>query len=403
MKRPCGLDSQVLWEYQEGLLATAKREEVARHIESCADCRATVSTDQHVFGQLRGAKPAEVPDAPFRYPDRESARVPLWRWPVTVGAVALIGIVTFGLFTQFNHRPKLDPDRRELDTRGPVVQPPEVAGLGAKNETGSPSSTAIQRPAKRKNALQPKGASEQSLSYPPEATMTAKPAPSAEEKQKAAGDAKSDADSLRGGIASAGGFGGAGGRDGAASAPTVKSVVDGVTKDYVIAYRNQEAITGKVSLGVPAETTAASVQLKADYKKELPSDFLRKEVTQSFDKAAFAVVLDDLSRQTKVPIEMAEKPAGVYLTTHFYNLQLGYALANIAVATGVQWKDNAGEVLFFGREGAGLSRAVTPSAAARTGGNKKADKFNATCPTCGNPNLGPQWTYCPFCGKPINR
>lgn len=82
----------LLWEYAEGMLTPAQREQVERHLAGCEDCRQaagqTAAAEQALHSLARGEL---APELPVPWPQLNER--PAWRWQPVAGLALLAAVV----------------------------------------------------------------------------------------------------------------------------------------------------------------------------------------------------------------------------------------------------------------------------------------------------------------------
>lgn len=400
MKRPCGMDPQLLWEYREGLIDDKQRGRVSDHIQSCDACRNESAAEERLGAALRSGRPSETPALGFRHPE-ESAVPSLWRWPLTVGAMAAIALLAFGVFSRLQPTPsegaKMEAGETAKNDDGTVAAP--TAGAMGKPPPGDKGAETVVVPpgtngtgghaASKGSETQFARGSAKDLNY-----AASQPAPEAEKK----------ADFANADMAPPDGPGGRmrGGGGGAGKSPTEEPAMkDKVGKVPVAIAYDAHTLHYRGEAGLAADESI-SATLGVMSKETAQEMYLTRKITLETDKEPLRSVFDAFSQQASVRIDVAKTVPDYRMTLRIENLDFGLAMANVAVASQVEWKAQNGSVLVLPlgqsvKTGARDGRAEEPKPA------KRAARFKANCVNCGRPDLGPKWTYCPFCGKPLDR
>jgi hypothetical protein len=206
-----------------------------------------------------------------------------------------------------------------------------------------------------------------------------------------------------------------GGFRAAADKTQTQAVVTALTDDgKVLAVAELDA-SNRVSI-VEQDGTKLSFDLGKERKWSGRPAYLDRLITLS-ETGTLGVLSKAISQQAAVPVEVRETAQSQVITVHLSEVQLGLALANIALASETEWKAEKDRVV--------ISPLITDPTVAKAGrgtqeqastkqvralsqqmreGNlmmQQSHSMDTVCPWCGRPHLGPLWRYCPFCGQPL--
>jgi hypothetical protein len=409
VKRRCGMDARLLWEYQEGLLSPKQRERVARHVAECAECQEEMRRSEGVVAALKASRPEGAPASARRFVLREDvAPAPLWtlwRWPVTVGAVAVLALVSIGLFTtlprggsQAEKRQAVGVEDRggaELGEAAPVAEGAASAGgrearsegLGAAAEdtgravagkaTGPAAGPLVERlgreavsPSPEQQARDRSVDRESLLDEPDGAGDRSKPA-------DAEGLARREpTEGVAGRLQGGGRGGGVGGVQYETEGPGVvagEALVGKLGQDRrcaanVTAYDEKDRLLGFYTLTEPSgsndlvvgglgatERGEAQLELHAAPAKGASDSYLGRKVTLEQKKAPLATVAFELSKQAGVPILLDKNLPQASVAAQFENVDFSVALAGLSFASNVQWCDEDGHIRLLARPASGAA------------------------------------------------
>lgn len=435
MKTDCHFSPRLLWEYEEGLLDERRRLEVERHLSACEVCRARTTMDRDLFSKLRNQRPLAAPES-ARPPKWEAKPAPgwaaRWRWPVTVAGVAVLAFVAFGVFRIAGDHGPVSTGLESAAAAG-HQEPPQVAPLPTQQRDDRPKQVPRSE-APRQGAAEPKQALERAGTRAAEPGVGGKmtlggdeelPQPMSEKRSERPEKAETRpsppgtrAAPPQGGQEGFERFGGlgagaGGGFRGAADKAQAQAVVTALTDDgKVLAVAEMDA-ANRVSIREQDGTTV-TFDLGTERKWSGRPAYLDRTITLS-ETGSLGMLSKQISHQASVPVEVTDVAKEQLVTVYLSEVQLGLALANIALASETEWKAEQDRVVIsplfahasMAKAGVGAQEQVQRNRVLpqqlREGNLmlQQSRGMDAVCPWCGRPHFGPLWRYCPFCGQPL--
>lgn len=437
MKTDCRFSPRLLWEYEEGLLDERRRAEVERHLSECEACRTRAASDRELFAKVRNQRPLAAPET-ARLPKWEAkpspTPMPRWRWAVTVAGLAVLAFVAFGVFwiagehgpappgTALQQDAAIEPPGTTETAPAPAYQSGIAEKRAADTRASVPGAASPPELERGRQKAQPSPEPRVSLGRDdelpqPKSSLRVEAGEGTETRTSPPGTAGSPPKEVYGGASLGGPRGGAGGGFRAsADKAQFQAVVAALTDDgKVVAVAEMDA-ANHVSIR-EQDGTKLSFDLGNERKWPGRPEYLDRLITLS-ETGSLGVLANAISHQASVPLEVKEAAQSQVLTVQLSEVQLGLALANIALACETEWKAEKDRVVIsplwaddvaMAKAGRGTQEQATTQ---RTRlltqqlreGNLVMQQTRSTdteCPWCGRPHLGPLWRYCPFCGQPL--